>query len=224
MDVTAQSRRQEAEVVVIGAGILGTCTAYYLAETGMDVVLIDRGESNGEASGNNAGSLHVQLLAYDFSSGDSDQISPAAQVLPLQRESTQFWVELEKQFDQDLGIKISGGLMVAENREQIRHLERKVEMERRFGIEVDLISGSELRNRAPWVSENMIGGAWCPEEGKINPMLATPAVLDAAVSQGVRFFKNTHVLDIADNADCFEIATSAGLFKASQVVLSLIHI
>ena len=34
----------------------------------------------------------------------------------------------------------------------------------------------------------------------------------------MRFFKNTHVLDISDNADCFEIATSAGLFKASQVV------
>ena len=218
VEVTAQSECQEAEVVVIGAGILGTCTAYYLAERGMDVVLIDRGESNGEASGNNAGSLHVQLLAYDFSAGGSDQISPAAQVLPLQRESTQFWVELEKQFDRDLGIKISGGLMVAENREQIQHLERKVEMERRLGIEVDLISGSELKNHAPWVSENMIGGAWCPEEGKINPMLATPAVLDAALSQGVRFFKNTHVLDITENSGCFEIATSGGLFKASQVV------
>jgi len=206
---------QEAEVIVIGAGILGVCTAYFLAESGLDVILMDRGEPNGEASGNNAGSLHVQLLAYDFSVGVS---GPAGQVLPLQRESTQLWIELQKKLDQDLGISISGGLMVAENEKQIRLLEKKVEMERKLGIEVELISGSELRKFVPAMSNNMIGGSWCSEEGKINPMLATPAVLDAAVSHGVRLYKHTSVLDIINKAGCFEITTSTGLFTAPQVV------
>ena len=77
--------RPEAEVAIIGAGILGVCTAYYLARAGFDVAILERGQPNGEASGNNAGSLHVQLLAYDF--GDLAQGSgrAAAETLPLQR-------------------------------------------------------------------------------------------------------------------------------------------
>ena len=78
--------RHESQVIIIGAGILGSCTAYFLARNGIDVVLLDRGEPNGEASGNNAGSLHVQLLAYDFVSDSSSGISPAGQALPLQQE------------------------------------------------------------------------------------------------------------------------------------------
>ena len=217
-DVPSKSPAEEAQVVVIGAGILGVCSAYSLAENGMDVILIDRGEPNCEASGNNAGSLHVQLLAYDFGAAGSDQISPAGQVLPLQQESTKLWVELAKRFDRNIGIKISGGLMVAENIEQIRHLESKVEVERKLGIQVDLISQSELRNLVPWISEDMIGGAWCPEEGKINPMLATPAVLNEAIARGVRLHKGANVLSITRNSGHFEIATSNGLFRAAHVV------
>ena len=88
--VTRRSRAADtlqADVVVIGAGIIGTCAAYYMAREGLDVVQVDRGQPNGEASGGNAGSLHVQLLSYDF--GDRAQAGglPAAQALPLHRDS-----------------------------------------------------------------------------------------------------------------------------------------
>ena len=210
--------RHESQVIIIGAGILGSCTAYFLARSGIDVVLLDRGEPNGEASGNNAGSLHVQLLAYDFVSDSYNEISPAGQTLPLQQESTLLWNDLAKEFGQDLEIIISGGLMVAEDETRIRHLEKKVEVERKLGIDVELISGVELRNLAPAVSERMVGASWCPEEGKINPMTAAFAVLDAALAAGTRLYKHTNVLDINKRSRCFEVTTSAGLFKAPQIV------
>ena len=210
--------RHESQVIIIGAGILGSCTAYFLARSGIDVVLLDRGEPNGEASGNNAGSLHVQLLAYDFVSDSYSGISPAVQTLPLQQESTRLWTELANEIGRDLEIIMSGGLMVAEDEARFRHLEKKVEVERKFGIDVGLISGVELRNLAPAVSERMAGASWCPEEGKINPMTATFAVLDAALTAGTRLHKHTNVLDIKKRSRCFEVITSAGLFKAPQIV------
>ena len=216
--IAQNSVLSEAQVVVIGAGILGTSAAYSLASRGTDVILLDRGEPNGEASGNNAGSLHVQLLAYDFSLGSTGQISPACQVLPLQKESTRLWCELEKELAKDLGIQISGGLMVAENKDQMQRLKHKVEMERSLGIEVDLVSQNELRDRAPYISEGMIGGAWCPEEGKINPMYATPALLNAGLSRGIRLHKQTNVLGIRKSSSYFEIETSKGTIKAGQIV------
>ena len=72
---------RKADVIVIGAGILGACTAYFLAREGVDVAILDRGPANGEASGGNAGSLHVQLLSYDF----GDRAQKGAR--PLRRRS-----------------------------------------------------------------------------------------------------------------------------------------
>src|SRR5918912_2329355 len=55
------ARALETDVLIIGGGILGCATAYYLARGGLDVLLVERGALNREASGTNAGSLHIQL-------------------------------------------------------------------------------------------------------------------------------------------------------------------
>ncbi|BBI53806.1 hypothetical protein HORIV_62270 [Vreelandella olivaria] len=56
----------EVDVLVIGAGVAGSSTAMELAKQGVEVAVLDRGLPNGQASGANAGSLHVQLLSFDF--------------------------------------------------------------------------------------------------------------------------------------------------------------
>jgi len=209
---------EDADVIVIGAGIIGTCIAYYLAKDGIDVVLVERGQPNGEASGGNAGSLHVQLLSYDF--GDHAQAGgmPAAQALPLHRDSAKIWPTLAADLGHDLEISVTGGLMVAEDEAQLAHLHRKTELERAMGIEADVISASELRDLAPYVSEDLAGAAWCPSEGKINPMLAAPAVLDGALKAGVRLVKEAPVWQIERDGDAYRVHTAKGVFRAGKVV------
>ena len=58
--------RQKADVVVIGGGIAGLMTALYLAEDGADVALIEAGELGAQASGANAGSIHLQIQYPEF--------------------------------------------------------------------------------------------------------------------------------------------------------------
>jgi glycine/D-amino acid oxidase-like deaminating enzyme len=53
-------------VLVMGGGLAGLCSAYFLARDGVDVLLAERDEAGMAASTANAGSLHVQLLSYDF--------------------------------------------------------------------------------------------------------------------------------------------------------------
>ena len=87
--------RQEADVLVIGAGVLGACLAYYLSRAGQDVLVVDRDDVNLQASGANAGSLHVQLLSFDFG---AQARRPAAgrprDTLPLGPLSVALWQEL----------------------------------------------------------------------------------------------------------------------------------
>ena len=115
----------EASVAIVGAGIVGIATAWELARDGVDVILVERDQPNAHASGNNAGSLHVQLLAYNFGDLATAAGLPAAQTLPLQRESARLWPEVADTLGVDLEISRTGGLMVAETGEQMAKLARQ---------------------------------------------------------------------------------------------------
>ncbi len=56
----------ETDVLIIGAGIAGCSTAFWLADEGVKAVIVEKGSANGQASGGNAGSMHVQLLSFDY--------------------------------------------------------------------------------------------------------------------------------------------------------------
>ena len=209
---------EEAEVAVIGAGIVGSCVAYYLAREGVDVVVLERGRRNCAASGNNAGSLHVQLLAYDFGDWAQAGGGPAANTLPLQRDSAATWPKLAAALGADLDIEITGGLMLAEDPRRLKHLKRKAALERRHGVEVEILSAIELRELAPYVSPRMAGAAWCPAEGKINPLLAAPAVLEGALAAGARLRERAEVHAVARTGSGFEVRTARGPVRAGKVL------
>ena len=208
----------EASVAIVGAGIVGICTAWELARDGIDVALIERDQPNAHASGNNAGSLHVQLLAYDFGDVASAAALPAAQKLPLQRESARLWPQVAESLGADLEISRTGGLMVAETRAQMEKLMRKAALERRFGTPVEVIGPNELRALAPHLSARLVGASYCTEEGKMSPLAAGPAVLDAALAAGARLFRETEVLDIERTGGGFVLHTTRGAFRAGRVL------
>jgi glycine/D-amino acid oxidase-like deaminating enzyme len=61
----ATGTAESVDVLVIGGGgVLGAATAYYLARKGTDVLRVERGALNREASGANAGTLHIQYLEH----------------------------------------------------------------------------------------------------------------------------------------------------------------
>ena len=208
----------EASVAIVGAGIVGIVTAWELARDGVDVILVERDQPNAHASGNNAGSLHVQLLAYNFGELATAAGLPAAQTLPLQRESARLWPEVADTLGVDLEISRTGGLMVAETGEQMEKLAAKTALERSFGTPVEVIGPNELRALAPNLSERLAGAAHCAEEGKMNPLVAGPAVLEAALAAGARLFRDTEVIAIERAGGAFVLRTTRGTICAGRVL------
>ena len=208
----------EAEIIVIGSGIAGCSTAYWLGRAGRHALVLDRGPVNGQASGGNAGSMHVQLLSFDFGSKAESGGSPALKTLLLQRESARMWAQLEKELKGDYEIKTVGGLMMAENERELGFLRDKAAREREMGIDVEVIGPEELRRIAPAVSTEMIGAAFCPEEGKINPLKGTHGIYRAALALGQRFSNQDEVLHITREARGFRIHTPRGWYRAGIVV------
>ena len=82
-----------ADVAIIGAGLVGCSTAYYLAKGGVDVAVIERGNVNREASGANAGSLHLQIYIHPHFPDDwIERIRPT---IALMREAHKGWATME---------------------------------------------------------------------------------------------------------------------------------
>jgi glycine/D-amino acid oxidase-like deaminating enzyme len=211
----------KTEVLVIGAGVLGSCLGYYLSQAGMDVTVVDRDDLNLQASGANAGSLHVQLLSFDFGARAQEGGGPAAATLPLGPMSVRLWQQIEADCAEDLEIKITGGLMVADSDEGMRFLEAKAALERSHGIDAQVIGGDDLRRLSPALSGKLLGAELCPMEGKINPLRATYAVARRAQEQGARMLRGCDVRAIVrlpgDGAG-FEVHTSRGVIRAGRVV------
>ena len=209
------------DLLVIGGGITGASTAMYAARDGMDVVVVDRSAPNSEASGGNAGSLHVQLLSWDFGKKAMAGGSPAQRTLPLQRDSVALWKALEQDLGADFEIVTTGGLMVAEDEAQATFLRDKAAAEQAVGIDTQVIGRDELSAIAPAVSERMVVAAYCAAEGKINPLKATPVIVTEAQRLGARFCGGHGVSAIAREGEGYRIRTAAGgSIVARRVVIA----
>ncbi|HUR59893.1 MAG TPA: FAD-dependent oxidoreductase, partial [Opitutaceae bacterium] len=222
-----QAPLDTVDTVVIGSGVIGLFTARELARAGQHVAVLERNRAHAEASGANAGSLHVQFQAFGF----PDLISKAAvqtpvSTLAMQRDSVHLWDEFANELDSiaDLGaspgieVEIGGGLAVADDEASLTHLRRKVEWELSSGLAIEMLSGDEARAIAPYLSPEVIAASLSRDEGKINPLKAAPAVLASALEAGVKVHEHAPVVSIEKTAAGFKVMTVRGAVTAKRVV------
>ncbi len=84
------------------------------------------------------------------------------------------WKGLGTELGVDLDVKQSGGIVVATTPDHMRSITAKAEIERGFGVPIEILDRTALRDIAPYLTEDAIGGGFCPVEGKANPLRATP--------------------------------------------------
>ncbi len=209
----------EVDTVVIGGGVVGLCTARELARAGQSVAVLERHQPHAEASGVNAGSLHVQFQTFGFADLTSEAaVRSPVSTLAMQRDSVYLWDEFAAETGVDIEIGIEGGLTVADDEASLTHLRRKVAWEREAGLEIHMLGGDEARSLAPYLSPGVIAASLSRDEGKINPMKAAPAMLAAALAAGVRVHADTRVTKIAKTGGGFVVETSRGTVSARRVV------
>ena len=211
---------ESVDTLVIGGGVAGSCLAYWLAREGIETLVVERDDVNLQASGANAGSLHVQLLSFDFGRNAPAGGNRSADTLPLGPASIALWQEIERDTGQDLEVKVAGGLMLAETADDVAFLKAKIELERSRGIEAELLGANELRQLEPCIGDVAIAAEWCPGEGKINPLKATYAVVARAKVLGARFRRGSGVQAIARDGAGYRVTTSRGEIRAKRIVNS----
>ena len=200
----------ESETIIIGGGIAGVSTAYYLALQGRQVSLLERGEAASEASGVNAGGLGG--LGWG--------------ALPnLQSYLTMGSLELFKAIQLDLGYDIefrqSGGLQAIQTEDQYGFIRDKVARLRSQGYALELMTPREARAIEPEVNPELPGFVHMPNRGQADPLKATQAFATAAVQRGVRLLTGQDVTAIRQSGDGgWQLETSQGDYQAGTLVLA----
>lgn len=211
---------RHADYIVIGGGLAGMAVAYHLArDGGADVLVLERGEVNAAASGNNSGSIHAQIPVEPFLNQGEGWAQRFAPTLRLMMAGIARWKELPTELDApELEVGARGGLMVARRPAEFEMLRRKSAIERAEGLDVRLLDRDELLEIAPYLTPDTVGGTFCPAEGKANPLTATFAFARAAQRAGVRIRRRCGATGLQRDRDGWLVATERGMLRAHRVV------
>jgi len=159
-----------ADVVIIGGGIIGSATAYYLAKRGMSVALVEKGRIAGEQSSRNWGWCRQQ---------DRDRAE-----IPLIKESLRIWGDLSGEIGADTGFRRTGILYVTQDPQELAKWERWMEHAREYQLHSRLLSAAEAQAMTPGCEHKWIGGLHTPTDGRAEPSMAGPAIATAARKLG----------------------------------------
>lgn len=195
----------QAEVVVIGGGIVGCATAYYLAKRGVGVTLVEKGEPADEQSSRAWGFVRQQAR------------DPAE--MPLMIECNKLWQRLEDELDADIEWVQGGNLALAGDEARLEQLRDWLPVAREFGLETRLLSRSEIQALAPKMTGPYIGGLYTPSDGHAEPRKATLALAAAAERHGAQILTYHTAEGIeTSNGKVSAVVTDRGVIRTPVVV------
>ncbi|MEV4290618.1 FAD-binding oxidoreductase [Nonomuraea bangladeshensis] len=205
-----------ADVVIIGAGVLGAAAASRLARDGHRVVVLERGAPGREGSGTTAGNLHVQAV-HTRRPGQAVPLD-SARFTPLQRAASDLWQDVEDDLDASVELRRSGGFTVAETPAQVRELHDKQAWENAAGITTEILDGDAARAALPQLGPSVAAATWCPLDGYANPLKVTPAYLGDAVRHGAEVVPFAPVTGVARDGGGWRVTAGSRQVAAPVVI------
>lgn len=184
------------DVAIIGGGLIGAWTAFFLARRGQRVTLIEKGVVGEQSSGVNFGNLRLQ--------------GRFPSQYPLSLRSQQLWQDFDALIGEGCEFEQTGHLYLAYDEEERAKLEGYAAVSESYGLAIERIGPADLRRRWPWLSERAVAATFSGRDATANPRLATPAVARAAARQGATILENTRVTAVGRESSGFALTLADG--------------
>lgn len=194
------------DVVVVGGGIVGLASAYYLRERGVSVTLLEKGTIAGGNTGRANGGIRAQFT------------SPVS--IRLSMESIAVWERFEAEFETDIGYFRPGYLFVARTDATANQLRKNVRTQREHGLDSEYLTPEEATERCPGlITTEYVGAAYRGEDGFADPHLAAQGYARAARNAGADLRTGVEVTDIQHPDDRIRaVETTEGRIDTDVVV------
>jgi sarcosine oxidase subunit beta len=191
--VDSAMRTIHSDVAIIGGGLVGTWTAYFLRKRGHSVTVIEKGAVGSQASGVNFGNVRLEgRHPTEF---------------PLALRAIEQWERIEELIGERCEFTPCGHSYIALDPKELPRLERYHERGHAGGLEIELLGANEVRRRFPYLGPDVCGATWSKRDGTANPRLVTPAVARAARALGADIYPNTRVVAVEKAGERFRVST-----------------
>ena len=203
----SKSIPSQAQIVIIGGGIIGCSVAYHLTKTGLnDVILLERKTLTSGTTWHAAGLV--------------GQLRATQNMTKLAQYTSNLLANLEAETGQATGFIQNGSISVANNMERFEELKRGASMAKVFGLEVEIITAKEAAEAWPLMNaSDLVGAVWLPGDGRTNPADTTQAFAKGAKQGGAQIFEGVKVTGIQqENGRVTGVATDQGDIGCEIVV------
>ncbi|RLV47826.1 FAD-dependent oxidoreductase [Nocardioides mangrovicus] len=195
----------KAQVVVIGAGIVGNSLVHHLARLGWnDIVQLDMGPLPNP--GGSTGHASNFIFLTDHS-----------------REITDLTLDSVEQY-QEMGVFTkSGGFEIARTEERMEELRRRMSSAKAFGIEAEIVDPAFVKEKVPFIeTDQFIGAFWQPEVGVVDSLRAGTIMRERAMETGaLTVVPNVEVTDLdVEDGRITRVHTTDGSIEAGTVVIA----
>lgn len=196
---------EAVDVVVVGAGIVGTCAAYYLARRGLSVALLEKGYVGCEQSSRTWGWCRQQ--------------NRDPREMPITILSMNLWDKLAEEIGQDLGFRRTGLVYATHDEKALAGWEAWLSVAKEFDVKTRMLSAAEAADRIPTTRHTWLGGLHSLEDGKAEPSIAAPRIAEGARALGATIHQNcaARSLDVS-NGRVVGVHTERGTIRADAVL------
>jgi len=196
-----------ADAVIIGAGIVGTFAAYYLAQRGMKVALVEKGRVGAEQSSRNWGWCRQQ--------------NRDARELPMATKSLELWERFAADSGEKTGFRRCGLLYLSNDDEELATWARWRDFARTVGVTTQVLSATEATQRAAWTGKPLKGGVFSPTDGTADQASAAPAVARALLKLGGTVLQGCAARGVErEGGRITAVVTEKGTIRTKVAVLS----
>lgn len=196
-----------ADVLVLGGGLMGATTAFFLRQRGLSVVLLERELVGRQASGTNFGNVRRQ--------------GRELHQIPLANRARAVWGRIRELLGEDAEFVPYGHLRVCYTEKQAAVIEKHAHDVRPLGLNLQLYTADQLRQRWGIFAPGVVAGSYSPEDGHANPRLAGPAFARAAQRAGAQIIEHAEVLHLEHGGQGFTAHTADGRrFHAPQMLVA----
>ncbi|MCR4269167.1 FAD-binding oxidoreductase [Nitratireductor sp. ZSWI3] len=197
----------EADVVIIGGGVVGVSAALFLAERGIATVLCEKGRIAGEQSSRNWG--WIRKMGRD------------ARELPLMIESARLWGRLAPQLGEEIGYGVRGATYLAETEAELAPHIAWLDQVKSFQLDTTLLSAAEAARLLGRDDRRFEGALHTPSDATAEPALAVPALARYAARRGATILENCAVRLVERSAGkVTSVVTERGEIACKTVILA----
>ena len=198
---------QKSDVLIVGGGLMGATSAFFLRQRGQSVTLLERDQIGQYASGVNFGNVRRQGRFLGQ--------------LDLANRSYALWKRLPELINDDIEFIPSGHMRVCYREDEIAELEAYAAAPEARELDLQVIVGKALHERFPFLGPEVKAGSYAPHDGHANPRLAASAFARAAIRAGARIEERTEVADVQKVGAEFHVTTTDGrLFTAATLLIT----